>query len=202
MFMLNEGTTISNRWGFVWVCYWMITFTLHFTLRKEKLDGVGVKVKELHRRWEEWSDEERFHTILDILKVLILFKAWILIFMELISRMASLSTDCGIHLTSFLIHLLPFSSLPLPFLFSQLLGVRGVLDLLGLRCTVGSTNLLPPPRSVLLASFNKQHHPAAKLSEGGRALAKHCHRDDTLKWWGTCTGSELVLHVMHVVLFT
>lgn len=32
--------------------------------------------------------------------------------------------------------------------------------------------------------------PNAKLSVGARALSKHCHRDDSLQWWGTCTGCE------------
>lgn len=31
---------------------------------------------------------------------------------------------------------------------------------------------------------------AAKLSVGARALSKHCHRDQTMSWWGDCTGSK------------
>ena len=31
---------------------------------------------------------------------------------------------------------------------------------------------------------------SAKLTVGARALAKHCHRDDSLQWWGKCSGSK------------
>ena len=75
-------------------------------------------------------------------------------------------------------------------LLLQNIGLRGVLDLLGVRCTVGSHDILPPPKETLLESFNRPHHPSAKLSVGGRALSKHSHRDDTVQWWGTCTGSK------------
>ena len=74
----------------------------------------------------------------------------------------------------------------------QLLGLRGVLDLLGLRCTSGSCELLPPPRCALLASFTKQHSPPAHLSVGGRALSKHCHRDASRQWWGESTGCKSI----------
>ena len=33
--------------------------------------------------------------------------------------------------------------------------------------------------------------PNAKLTVGARALAKHCHRDDSLQWWGKCTGCKI-----------
>lgn len=72
----------------------------------------------------------------------------------------------------------------------KLLGLRGVLDLLGVRKTAGSSDLLPPPKEVLLKTFNTQHSPAAKLSVGARALSKHHHRDDSLQWWGKCTGTD------------
>ena len=78
------------------------------------------------------------------------------------------------------------------YLFSQNIGLRGVLDLLGIRCTIGSHDILPPSKETLLESFTRPHNPAARISVGGRALAKHCHRDDSLQWWGKCTGSELV----------
>ena len=31
---------------------------------------------------------------------------------------------------------------------------------------------------------------SAMLTVGARALAKHCHRDDSLQWWGKCSGSK------------
>ncbi|XP_064406536.1 uncharacterized protein LOC135351468 [Halichondria panicea] len=70
------------------------------------------------------------------------------------------------------------------------LDLRGVLDLLGVRCTVGSVPLLPPSQPSLLSSFNSLHHPSARLSVGGRALSKHSHRDTSDTWWGVCTGGE------------
>lgn len=72
----------------------------------------------------------------------------------------------------------------------KLLSLRGVLDLLGLRCTASSCAVLPPPRTTLLGAFTRQHCPQAKLSVGARALSKHCHRDSSQQWWGTSTGSE------------
>ena len=92
-----------------------------------------------------------------------------------------------------------------------MLGTRGVLDLLGVRETVGSSHLLPPPREALLESFLKLHwcvfnqlykylqlaclylslsSPPSQLTVGARALAKHHHRDNTESWWGVCTGSK------------
>ena len=83
-----------------------------------------------------------------------------------------------------------------------------MLDLLGVRKTVGSSDCLPPSKEALLATFtaphqyvynhNKEddftrmfeHSPNSKLSVGARALAKHCHRDDSLQWWGECTGCK------------
>lgn len=70
------------------------------------------------------------------------------------------------------------------------LGKRGLLDLLGIRKTVGTKDLWPPARSKLLASFTQLHSSKAELTVGARALAKHHHRDQTESWWGSCTGSE------------
>ena len=71
----------------------------------------------------------------------------------------------------------------------KLLGVRGLLDLLNIRHTLGSVDIFPPPIGVLIASFNEKHKPNASLTVGARALSKHCHRD-TSEWWGACAGSE------------
>ncbi|EDQ84608.1 uncharacterized protein MONBRDRAFT_39237 [Monosiga brevicollis MX1] len=64
--------------------------------------------------------------------------------------------------------------------------------LLGLRTTQGSLPLLPPPLSVCLATFNALHKPdsAARLSQGARALSKHCHRDTSSQFWGVARGPE------------
>ncbi len=70
------------------------------------------------------------------------------------------------------------------------LGLRGILDLLGMKQTVGSVDMLPPSLSTLWESFQRKHKPNAELSCGARALSKHCHRDSTSQWWGTSTGSE------------
>lgn len=67
---------------------------------------------------------------------------------------------------------------------------RGILDLLGVRKTVGTKDLWPPPRKLLEACFVEPHSPKAELSVGARALAKHHHRDQTDSWWGTSAGTE------------
>ena len=72
-----------------------------------------------------------------------------------------------------------------------LLGLRGILDLLGIRKTVGSKEMLPPSRESLMASFCAKHSEKSPLSVGARALSKHFHRDQSSSWWGDCTGSEL-----------
>lgn len=71
-----------------------------------------------------------------------------------------------------------------------LLGKRGLLDLLGIRKTVGTKDLWPPSREQLINSFVAFHHPPSLLSVGARALAKHHHRDQSESWWGNCTGKE------------
>eukprot|EP00914_Ancora_sagittata_P035148 GHVO01070994.1.p1 GENE.GHVO01070994.1~~GHVO01070994.1.p1 ORF type:complete len:287 (+),score=30.78 GHVO01070994.1:267-1127(+) len=72
------------------------------------------------------------------------------------------------------------------------LGRRGLLDLLGLRKTAGSIDVWPPPRCRLEETFNAKHKPnsASMLSVGARALAKHCHRDESSSWWGKSSGTE------------
>lgn len=70
------------------------------------------------------------------------------------------------------------------------IGLRGILDLLGMKRTVGSVDMLPPSLSVLWESFKRKHKSNAMLSCGARALSKHCHRDCTHQWWGSSTGSE------------
>lgn len=72
----------------------------------------------------------------------------------------------------------------------RILGPRGLLDLLNIRRTQGSVDILPPSIATLLESFNEKHKPTANLTVGARALSKHCHRDLTSEWWGACAGSE------------
>ncbi|GFO03723.1 hypothetical protein PoB_003022800 [Plakobranchus ocellatus] len=71
-----------------------------------------------------------------------------------------------------------------------LLGLRGILDLLGIRKTVGTKELLPPSRKALIESFSEKNNPKSELSVGARALTKHFHRDQTDSWWGNATGTE------------
>ncbi|XP_074648638.1 uncharacterized protein LOC141904082 [Tubulanus polymorphus] len=73
----------------------------------------------------------------------------------------------------------------------QVIGRRGLLDLLGLRKTVGSQDLFPPSRKLLEDTFNALHSEKAQLTVGARALAKHGHRDQSSSWWGISSGSEV-----------
>lgn len=71
-----------------------------------------------------------------------------------------------------------------------LLGKRGLLDLLGMRKTVGTREIFPCSRTTLEKCFTAKHSPNSQLSVGARALAKHHHRDESTSWWGVCTGTE------------
>lgn len=71
-----------------------------------------------------------------------------------------------------------------------LLDKRGMLDLLGIRKTVGTKEILPCSRTTLEKCFTEKHSPNSQLSVGARALAKHHHRDSSTSWWGVCTGTE------------
>ncbi|CAD5123726.1 DgyrCDS12044 [Dimorphilus gyrociliatus] len=73
----------------------------------------------------------------------------------------------------------------------MILGKRGILDLLGVRKTVGSKDIFPPPRKLLEDTFQQLNNPGSILTVGARALAKHCHRDETDGWWGKCKGREI-----------
>ncbi|ESO87478.1 hypothetical protein LOTGIDRAFT_235121 [Lottia gigantea] len=72
----------------------------------------------------------------------------------------------------------------------MLLGKRGIMDLLGIRKTVGTKEMFPPSRQALLESFQEKHSAKSQLGVGARALAKHYHRDEGMSWWGQCTGTE------------
>lgn len=58
----------------------------------------------------------------------------------------------------------------------QALTPHRLQHLLGFRHTVGSVDLLYPPRSYLLACFQQLNNPKSKLTVGARALCKHCIR--------------------------
>ncbi|CAH1794071.1 unnamed protein product [Owenia fusiformis] len=72
----------------------------------------------------------------------------------------------------------------------KLLGKRGLLEMLGLRKTVGTVDSWPPPRSLLEQTFQDKHKENVGLTVGARALAKHGHRDMSATWWGLSTGNE------------
>jgi hypothetical protein len=75
------------------------------------------------------------------------------------------------------------------------LGDDGVYAALGLRVTVGTTFALPPLYSVCLAAFEEACSPGARMTAGARALAKHCHRDQTVGFWGVSTGPDQAKNV-------
>uniref|UniRef100_A0A7N0U077 ASCH domain-containing protein n=1 Tax=Kalanchoe fedtschenkoi TaxID=63787 RepID=A0A7N0U077_KALFE len=84
---------------------------------------------------------------------------------------------------------------PVDFLATILSGLSyaGIQHLLGLTHTVGTIpEALPPPKSVLLASFTLSCNPnvtGSVLTHGARALAKHASRDSS-RYWGTSVGND------------
>ncbi|XP_071490914.1 uncharacterized protein [Diadema antillarum] len=70
------------------------------------------------------------------------------------------------------------------------LGKRGMMDLVGVRDTIGTQLVFPPTRDILEESFREQNKSGSALTVGARALAKHCHRDESSNWWGNLSGSE------------
>ncbi|GAU21965.1 hypothetical protein TSUD_111060 [Trifolium subterraneum] len=82
----------------------------------------------------------------------------------------------------------PYTSLA--SLFSGL-SYEGIQALLGLMHTIGTVpNALPPPRSILLASFNLPCNPNENaLTDGARALAKHTCRSSS-GYWGSLVGND------------
>ncbi|XP_045799918.1 uncharacterized protein LOC123894083 [Trifolium pratense] len=82
----------------------------------------------------------------------------------------------------------PYTSLA--SLFSGL-SYEGIQGLLGLMHTIGTVpNALPPPRSILLASFNLPCNPNENaLTDGARALAKHACRSSS-GYWGSLVGND------------
>eukprot|EP00808_Paulinella_micropora_P018536 g73819.t1 len=73
----------------------------------------------------------------------------------------------------------------------QALGPRGVLTLLGLACTTGSVDRLPPTADRLRAAFRQLHDPRphTRMTVGARALAKHAPRASD-GWWGRVQGPD------------
>ncbi|KAG2387661.1 hypothetical protein C9374_001255 [Naegleria lovaniensis] len=69
------------------------------------------------------------------------------------------------------------------------MGLRGIQTCLRMRKTVGSIRYLIPTYSALVTAFCRVLEPSSGLTVGARALAKHCHRSETDKWWG---GSNIL----------
>ncbi|XP_030840356.1 uncharacterized protein LOC100888873 [Strongylocentrotus purpuratus] len=70
------------------------------------------------------------------------------------------------------------------------IGKRGLLDLLGVRRTVGTEDTFPPTRDILQTSFRELNKASSQLTVGARALEKHCHRDQSNNWWGRPKGND------------
>ncbi|RHY55932.1 hypothetical protein DYB26_016120 [Aphanomyces astaci] len=71
-------------------------------------------------------------------------------------------------------------------------GARGILTLLGVRCTVGSAVVCPPTRAQCLEAFNRRQSSDSKssiLTIGARQWTKHVQRSLN-GWWGVNKGSE------------
>ena len=58
----------------------------------------------------------------------------------------------------------------------SVLGEHGLRHLLGLRHTVGSVDILYPPKQLLVSQFQQLNNPKSRLTVGARALSKHCIR--------------------------
>mmetsp|Transcript_38115 Transcript_38115/g.61719 ORF Transcript_38115/g.61719 Transcript_38115/m.61719 type:complete len:267 (-) Transcript_38115:625-1425(-) len=74
------------------------------------------------------------------------------------------------------------------------IGPRGVLTILGLRQTKGSTCTLPPARELLIQSFNLPSGPKEPLTVGARAWTKHYHRSSD-GWWGKPKGNDVAKNI-------
>ncbi|CAK4492121.1 unnamed protein product [Aphanomyces euteiches] len=73
-------------------------------------------------------------------------------------------------------------------------GARGLLTLIGVRCTVGSQVICPPTREQCLEAFNRRHTTSSKhsvMTVGARQWTKHVERSSD-RWWGVNKGSEAV----------
>ncbi|CAG8470750.1 2927_t:CDS:2 [Paraglomus brasilianum] len=105
------------------------------------------------------------------------------------------------------------------FLF-KFLTPKDVNTFLGLRTTIGSAVYLPPSLNECVNAFTKIHtksnvteqsggeqgsgsegsigdgeskrrkNKVNTLTVGAKAFSKHCHRDRSRNFWGTCTGTE------------
>jgi len=95
---------------------------------------------------------------------------------QVVKLFASASTATATELKAMLVDLL------------TKLGVRGIMTLLGIQCTIGSGDILPPSRDMLMKSFTTSHS-GSSLTVGGRALTKHFHRG-TDRWWGEISGTD------------
>eukprot|EP01147_Barroeca_monosierra_P001205 gene1204-4416_t len=74
--------------------------------------------------------------------------------------------------------------------FDQLLSVIHVSDIqwfLGMQHTPGTVAALPPQC--------RTQQGQSILTQGARALLKHCNRDNSLKFWGDPSGTEKVFEV-------
>ncbi|KAK8813150.1 hypothetical protein WA158_002742 [Blastocystis sp. Blastoise] len=69
--------------------------------------------------------------------------------------------------------------------------IRGLFSFLGIRTTIGSTDILPPHRETLIKSYNTQRNPKAYLTIGARALCKHAERSKT-NYWARDKGNDLI----------
>jgi len=75
--------------------------------------------------------------------------------------------------------------------FFDKFNIAELLVLLGERITLGSSkDILPPSLNDCIKAYIEVHPKDKKggLTVGARALSKHCHRDQTNKFWGDYTG--------------
>ena len=75
--------------------------------------------------------------------------------------------------------------------FFDSVGIRGILTILGVRSTIGSTEGILIKKSELLRMFNvtyQKHNSKTAITVGARALSKHFDRNKDNFWF--CNGTE------------
>jgi len=162
--LLKEKPVYFERFGqrTLWSPSLPRTHLLSLFLFGCRLEHMKKEIFELRETWESAGEEERVKAMT--------------VFLEVWTTQPPIS-----HFRISLPPLSPYAP--------QNRSLRDVLSLLGMRHTEGSLEYFPPSLIECLAAFNELHKPetSSVLTVGAKALTKHCHRDETVNWWGKVT---------------